>query len=28
MAHESNNHAKNVNEAITIEFRRRDTFKP
>jgi hypothetical protein len=28
MAHESLNHAKSVNEAITIEFKHRDSFKP
>jgi quercetin dioxygenase-like cupin family protein len=28
MAHESNNNAKSVNEAITIEFKNRDSFKP
>ena len=28
MAHESNNNAKSVNEAITIEFKSRDKFKP
>jgi hypothetical protein len=28
MAHESPNNAKSVNEAITIEFKNRDTFKP
>jgi quercetin dioxygenase-like cupin family protein len=28
MAHESFNNAKSVNEAITIEFKNRDSFKP
>ena len=28
MAHESPNNAKSVNEAITIEFKNRDSFKP
>jgi quercetin dioxygenase-like cupin family protein len=28
MAHESLNNAKSVNEAITIEFKNRDTFRP
>jgi hypothetical protein len=28
MAHESTNNAKSVNEAITIEFKNRDSFKP
>ena len=28
MAHESPNNAKSVNEAITIEFKNRDRFKP
>jgi hypothetical protein len=28
MAHESLNNAKSVNEAITIEFKNRDSFKP
>jgi hypothetical protein len=28
MAHESTNNAKSVNEAITIEFKNRDTFRP
>ena len=28
MAHESTNNAKSVNEAITIEFKNRDSFRP
>jgi hypothetical protein len=28
MAHESLNNAKSVNEAITIEFKGRDSFRP
>jgi hypothetical protein len=28
MAHESPNNAKSVNEAITIEFKNRDRFRP
>jgi quercetin dioxygenase-like cupin family protein len=28
MAHESSNNAKSVNEAVTIEFKNRDSFKP